>query len=288
MSNSSDGNNTIWLTAAQYAQDNGVFTHITNNGSVNLGIYGASAAEASLLSQMNTSGNVHINQIVVTDTHDHIQQVQNTGGMSGNVTYEYTDGLQIIDSVNHFVSNISQYDSQVQAGNVSSIQFTDNLTIVDLTGNQIINGTSGNDVFVVSSPNSYADVNQSIDTLYNFADNDVIQYSRLLKIGANGAVATPGSAHIDARNGLANFASDNESLNQQIADVEAALSQSGAPTAGTVVKWDGSGADANNSFVLITGNHTSPTDTSHDQVIKIVGVDASHVQVAAGVVVHHT
>jgi hypothetical protein len=202
-----------------------------------------------------------------------------------NTIYGTNTKFQIKDSAENIHAHIDALNAH--PSQVDSIVFTDPTTTVASSGGLMLDGSNGHSVFEISAALA-ANPTIAIDTLNGWSGDDVIQYSSLLKVVQNTAPAGTGMAHIDS-NGYATFVSNSESLNQQIMDVEGALASSnGLPQAGTVVKWYGSGADANNSFVLITGNHATAGDTSHDQVIKIVGVDASHVQVAAGVVVHHS
>jgi hypothetical protein len=169
---------------------------------------------------------------------------------------------------------------------IDSIVFTDDTILVDGAGGQILDASTY-DVFKINAALG-ANPSDVMTTLHGWSNDDVIQYSSLLKVVQTTAPAGTGMAHIDSA-GYATFANNNETLDQQIMDVEAALSHLGANgshEAGIAVKWDGVGADANNSYVFITGNHASPTDATHDQLIKIVGVDSSQVQIAAGLVVH--
>jgi hypothetical protein len=219
--------------------------------------------------------------LVVIDTpaslFDH--EMSYYGGTFSHTTFQIKDSAA---NIHAHIEALNAHPSQVD-----SIVFTDPTTSVASSGGLMLDGSNGHSVFKINAALA-ANPTIAIDTLNGWSGDDVIQYSSLLKIVQNTASAGTGMAHIDS-NGYATFVSNSESLDQQIMDVEGALASSnGLPQAGTVVKWDGSGADANNSFVLITGNHATAGDTSHDQVIKIVGVDASHVQVAAGVVVHHS
>lgn len=202
------------------------------------------------------------------------------GGTFGHTTF------QIKDSAANILAHIDALNAH--PSQVDSIVFTDSTVFVDGAGGQMLDASTHN-VFKI---NAALGANPSVvmDTLNGWSGDDVIQYSSLLKVVQNTAPAGTGLAHIDSA-GYATFSNNNETLDQQIMDVEAALadvSANGSHEAGIVVKWNGAGADDSNSYVLITGNHSSPVNATHDQLIKIVGVDASHVQVAAGLLVHHS
>ena len=200
------------------------------------------------------------------------------GGTFVNTTFQIKDSAANILA---HIDALNEHPSQVD-----SIVFTDDTILVNGAGGQILDA-SNYDVFKISAA---IGENSSVvmHTLNGWSDDDVIQYSSLMKVVQTTAPADTGMAHIDSA-GYATFANNNATLDQQIMDVEAALSHlgtNGSHEGGIMVKWDGAGADTNNSYVFITGNHPSPTDATHDQLIKIVGVDSSQVQIAAGLVVH--
>jgi hypothetical protein len=250
-------------------------------GSLGSHLYGAVLADQSMsfttyASFMHGTKAIGSSNLTVIDTPANAFNL-------GNLWTAVHTTFQVKDSAANIHAQIESLNNH--QAQIDSIVFTDPVTAVSGAGGQSLDGSNGHSIFEFSATQSNA-VGMS-NTLTGWSNDDVIEYSQLMKVVQSAGPASAGIAHIDS-SGYATFANNNENLTQQILDVEGALAHAqGTPQAGTVVKWDGSGADAGNSYVLITGNHANPTDSSHDQVIKIVGVDASHSQIAAGVVVHH-
>jgi hypothetical protein len=116
-------------------------------------------------------------------------------------------------------------------------------------------------------------------SILNWGGTDNIQYTGALSVVGFSGVAISGKASI-AASGWATFNAADTTLDQQIHAVEAAIHAGGAGAAGHVAYWDNGG----NTYALITGDTNTATNTisMHDDLVKLVGVDHTHVQLGAG------
>ena len=100
----------------------------------------------------------------------------------------------------------------------------------------------------------------------------------------NTGPSSAGLASINAQTGLVTFdPADQSSLQNEIAAVENAIAAAGTPAVGHFAKWDKGG----DTYILVTDNHSGSTASTGDDLVKLVGVDSSHIQLLAGVAVAH-
>ena len=179
-----------------------------------------------------------------------------------NDQYNYLSNLVITGKSSISISqtklkNASDAISLIDEG-VFDFNFTSNVN----------NGLGSN----ISDTNFYSIANSI------WGDGDMIKYSSSLVVGGSAADAVSGTASINQTTGVASFNVADDTLIEQINAVENALYGTGSQV-GQFAEWSNGG----NTYVLITdGTHTSSAIDDGDILVKLVGVDTSHVMLDQG------
>ncbi len=216
----------------------------------------------------------------------------------------YGTALTITDSASHQVIVDILSPSSPMADTNPDLANSDILSVYLNSANtesRVFNLTAGSLAFTNNGgggPN-----NSNFESIFNWSASDKIifssplatanSYSSIgLSVVGSSVAATAGQAQIDTAanagahvtQGLATFVNNSETLNQQIADVEKAMSVGGAG-AGHMAYWQ----NGNDTYVLITDSttHINGAISVGDDLVKLVGVAASHVQLVNGAVVYH-
>ena len=107
-----------------------------------------------------------------------------------------------------------------------------------------------------------------------------------MTVGGSSTSAISGTAAINQSTGLANFASSDDTIAEEIAAIEQSFAN-GGHAAGNFAEW----TDNGNTYVLIADGHTGSLDAHGvsigDTLIKLVGVDSSHVSFSNGNLAYH-
>lgn len=158
----------------------------------------------------------------------------------------------------------------VTGSTITGTDFDD--TIVGKTGMDTLIGGAGQNTFVFSNTSTGIPSNTNFDTIEDWIAgmNNIIDFgATALVINGGGSSAAAGQASISST-GVATFHANDDTLAEQLAAVEAAISAigSGTPTAGGVAIWQN--GDDGDAYLFISDATAGLTAT--DVLIKLTGV----------------
>jgi hypothetical protein len=257
----SGGGSTITLSEAQYNNDTLALSKLV--GSYILNITSATVADLAAL-----AADTHVAAIAISDTAANIKlnlaTLENYSSLISSIVVN-DGGVIPLTKLDIDQDQLQSYE------NVLS-----HITNADLSFNFSTNNLGSN----ISDSQFYSIANSL------WGDGETINYTTALAVGGSSASAISGTASINQLSGLVSFANDDHTLAEEIAAIEKSF-VNGGHAAGNFAEW----TDNGNTYVLIADGHTGLIDahgvSSGDTLIKLVGVDSTHVSFSNGNLAYH-
>lgn len=141
--------------------------------------------------------------------------------------------------------------------------------------------TANGNINLIFNPNTTGTPSAiNFESINHFSNHDKISFSTDLSVVNNSAGTDLGIAVIDTNTGIATFDPSDISLQQQIVAVENAITLDSTPVAGNTALW----MNGSDSYAFITDTELGVS--GGDNLIKFVGVDASHLSVVNGAIIY--
>ena len=276
------GNTPLQITAAQLSADIGVLNNISTNFSVDVSNVLAAKVDSVL---NNSKINFIINSVSVSDTNVNIKV--NLDTLETNVSS--INALTINDSKFSMVITQDQLANDIDVLNLLAksnpvVAFKVDLPVLTSSSQVFdVDGANGHINFILHSKTTGTPSDTNFGVISHFTGQDKISFASQaitpLVIQGNVASSSAGLAHIEKTTGVATFSGSDNTLALQIVAVEKAISQTSA-SQGAIALWN-NGLD---SYAFISDS--SKGVTAGDDLIKLTGVDVSHLHLVNGIITY--
>ena len=276
------GNTPLQITAAKFSADIGVLNNISTNFTVNVSDVLAANVDSIL---NNPIANFIINAVSVSDTNAHI----NVKLDALKINVSSINAITINDGKFSMAITQDQLANDIDVLNLitktnSSVIFNVDLPVTN-SSTQVfdLDGANGHINFILHSKTTDTPSDSNFGIISHFTSQDTISFVNTatipLTIQSNLSPASIGLAHIDATTGVATFRGSDNTLALQITAVENAITKTNT-IQGSVALWK----SGNDSYAFISDSTKGVT--AGDDLIKLTGVDVSHLHIVNGVITY--
>ena len=283
----SDSPTTLTITEAQLNRDASALALITTTGSITINdvtivsnTYTLKITDVLAADVSAVLANPLVTSIAVTDSSSLIS----TQLDALQTNYQHITAITFSDAPTSLAISPTQLSTDVNILNLISASNPTILFDVDLgTSGSISNlDTTNGNINLIFNPNTTGTpTDTNFASINHFSANDEISFSTDLSVVNNSAGAASGIALIDTDSGMATFDPSDVSLEQEIVAVENAITANPANfDTGNVALW----ANGSDSYVFISDAVSGVS--AGDNLIKLVGVDISHLSVINGAIVY--
>ena len=283
----SDSPTTLTITEAQLNRDTSALALITTSGSIIINdvtivsnTYTLKITDVLAANVPTVLANPLVTSISVTDDSNLIS----TQLDALQVNYQHITAITFLDAPTGLAINPTQLSTDANILNLISASNPTILFDVDLGSSGSISNldAANGHINLIFNPNTTGTpTDANFASINHFSANDEISFTTDLSVVNNSVGAAPGIAVINSVSGVATFDPSDISLQQKILAVENAITANPANfDAGNVALW----SNGSDSYAFISDAVSGVS--AGDNLIKLVGVDVSHLSVVNGAIVY--